>query len=42
MQSIKIELSKTRKPKPEMKDLPFGTYFTDHMFVMDYSGGPVA
>jgi branched-chain amino acid aminotransferase len=39
MQSIKIELSKTRKPKPEMKDLPFGTYFTDHMFVMDYSGG---
>ncbi|MDR1210097.1 MAG: branched-chain amino acid aminotransferase [Clostridiales bacterium] len=34
-----IELSKSRKPKPADDTLTFGKVFTDHMFVMDYSGG---
>ena len=28
---------KQRKPKPDQNSLGFGKYFTDHMFVMDYS-----
>lgn len=34
---IRIELSKTKKEKPQSDKLQFGTVFTDHMFVMDYS-----
>ena len=36
---IKIERAKTLKEKPDQNNLGFGTYFTDHMFVMDYTEG---
>ncbi|MBM6990221.1 MAG: branched-chain amino acid aminotransferase [Mobilibacterium timonense] len=38
MLDIKIELTKNRKAKPDMKNNPpeFGTCTTDHMFEMDY------
>ena len=40
MQEIRYELTKTPKKKPAPGDpLPFGTIFTDHMFVMDYKTG---
>src|SRR5699024_4532903 len=38
-QTIQVELSQTRKNKPNSKELAFGRNFTDHMFVMDYSAG---
>ncbi|MDI6766965.1 MAG: branched-chain amino acid aminotransferase [Bacteroidota bacterium] len=34
---INIEITKNPKPKPDQKNLGFGKYFTDHMFIMDYS-----
>ncbi|WP_129600691.1 branched-chain amino acid aminotransferase [Anaerophilus nitritogenes] len=34
---IKVELSKKLKPKPNFNKLGFGKFFTDHMFVMDYT-----
>lgn len=34
---IKIEKAKTLKQKPDFNNLGFGKYFTDHMFVMDYT-----
>ncbi|MEG2584170.1 MAG: branched-chain amino acid aminotransferase, partial [Oscillospiraceae bacterium] len=34
--NITIEKTKTPKQKPDMKNLPFGHFFSDHMFVMDY------
>jgi len=34
---INIERTKTPKKKPDQNNLGFGKYFTDHMFVMDYS-----
>ena len=34
---IKIEKAKVLKQKPDFTKLGFGKYFTDHMFVMDYS-----
>lgn len=38
MESIKIELSKSLKPKPQDESkLGFGKIFTDHMFIMNYS-----
>ena len=37
MQEIKIEKTKTLKEKPDFSKLGFGKYFTDHMFVMEYS-----
>ena len=37
MMDIKIELVKTRKEKPDMNNLGFGKYYTDHMFEMDYT-----
>lgn len=38
MESIRIELSKNPKPKPQDESkLGFGKIFTDHMFVMNYS-----
>lgn len=36
---IKIERAKTLKEKPKQDNLGFGTYFTDHMFMMDYTEG---
>lgn len=35
---IKVTLAKTNKTRPKDSDLGFGQVFTDHMFVMDYSG----
>ncbi len=34
---IRIEKSKNLKGKPDFNNLGFGKYFTDHMFIMDYS-----
>lgn len=34
---IKIEKALTLKQKPDFNNLGFGKYFTDHMFMMDYS-----
>ena len=39
MQEIKIVKSKTLKEKPDQSNLGFGKYFTDHMFVMEYTEG---
>ncbi|WP_409288238.1 branched-chain amino acid aminotransferase [Peribacillus sp. SCS-37] len=36
-QTISIQLSSSRKEKPEADQLQFGRVFTDHMFTMDYS-----
>jgi branched-chain amino acid aminotransferase len=34
---IKIETTKHPKPKPDQNNLGFGKFFTDHMFLMDFS-----
>ena len=39
MTDIRIERTKTPKQKPEINGIPFGTYFSDHMFLMDYHEG---
>ena len=40
MQEIRIELTKTPKPKPtDESKLGFGQIFTDHMYIMDYNEG---
>ncbi|NLL40005.1 MAG: branched-chain amino acid aminotransferase [Clostridiales bacterium] len=39
MEKIMIELTKNPKNKPDSKNLGFGKYFSDHMFVMDYDTG---
>lgn len=39
MQEIKFIESKNLKEKPDMKNLGFGNYYTDYMFVMDYTEG---
>ena len=36
---IKITRTDKPKPKPDMDQLGFGNYFSDHMFVMDYING---
>lgn len=36
---IKFEQSQTLKEKPDQTSLGFGKYFTDHMFLMDYTEG---
>lgn len=36
---IKIERAKVLKKKPDQNNLGFGNYFTDHMFLMDYTEG---
>ncbi|WP_010647872.1 branched-chain amino acid aminotransferase [Oceanobacillus massiliensis] len=36
-QTIRVQLSETKKEKPKSDQLIFGRAFTDHMFVMDYS-----
>lgn len=37
--SLQIKITKTNTPKqkPDQKNLGFGNYFTDHMFIMEYS-----
>ena len=35
--NIRIEKTSTPAQKPDQKKLGFGKYFTDHMFLMDYS-----
>lgn len=35
--NVKFEQRDQLKPKPKADELGFGKYFTDHMFVMDYS-----
>lgn len=37
MSELKISLSQHLKEKPASDTLGFGKYFTDHMFIMDYS-----
>ncbi len=38
---MNISITKTTNPKqkPDQNNLGFGTYFTDHMFIMDYTEG---
>src|SRR5690625_3672910 len=36
--SIKVELTSNKKEKPS-GELTFGTVFTDHMFILDYTEG---
>lgn len=36
---IKIEKTKFPKQKPDQNNLGFGQYFTDHMFIMNYTEG---
>ncbi|MDA1476811.1 branched-chain amino acid aminotransferase [Bacillus changyiensis] len=36
-QTISVQLSTTKKQKPQTDQLEFGRIFTDHMFIMDYS-----
>ena len=39
MSEIRIERIQQPKAKPEIDGIPFGTYFSDHMFLMDYHKG---
>jgi branched-chain amino acid aminotransferase len=39
MLNIRIEPVMQRKEKPDWNKLGFGNYFTDHMFIMNYSEG---
>ncbi|MED4533278.1 branched-chain amino acid aminotransferase [Metabacillus fastidiosus] len=39
MTEIKIELTTNKKDKPDINNLGFGRFFTDHMFVVDYTEG---
>lgn len=39
MLNIKIQKTTTPKAKPDQNSLGFGNYYTDHMFVMDYTEG---
>jgi branched-chain amino acid aminotransferase len=41
MKDLQIEtiINQNRKPKPDADQLGFGQYFTDHMFIMDYTEG---
>ncbi len=36
---IKIQKASVLKEKPDFSKLGFGKYFTDHMFVMEYTEG---
>ncbi|RCX09295.1 branched chain amino acid aminotransferase [Anaerobacterium chartisolvens] len=36
---IRIDKTKSPKAKPDQSNLGFGKYFTDHMFIMDYTEG---
>ena len=39
MSEIRIQRTDKPKPKPEINGIPFGTFFSDHMFLMDYHKG---
>ncbi|MGI6029286.1 MAG: branched-chain amino acid aminotransferase [Candidatus Heteroscillospira sp.] len=39
METISIQKTSAPKEKPDVNGIPFGTYFTDHMFMMDYVKG---
>jgi branched-chain amino acid aminotransferase len=39
MQEIRIERTKSPKQKPDWNNLGFGKYFTDHMFMLNYTKG---
>ena len=39
MEKIRIERTKSPKPKCDVNKVAFGTVFTDHMFMMDYEMG---
>jgi branched-chain amino acid aminotransferase len=39
MKEIKVYRTSNPKQKPDYSNLGFGKYFTDHMFLMDYSSG---
>ena len=39
MEKIRIELTKAPKAKPNVNPLPFGKFFSDHMFLMNYEVG---
>lgn len=39
MLNIKYELSTNKKAKPDQNNLGFGIYYTDNMFMMDYTEG---
>ncbi|MBM4761383.1 branched-chain amino acid aminotransferase [Bacillus sp. B15-48] len=39
MIEIKTELTTNKKVKPDMNQLGFGQFFTDHMFILDYIEG---
>ncbi len=39
MENIRIELTASPKEKPNIDPLPFGKYFSDHMFLMNYEAG---
>ena len=39
MLDIKMQLSTTPKEKPDQTKLGFAIYYTDNMFVMDYTEG---
>ena len=36
---IKVTLTQNKKEKPDYSNLPFGVYYTDHMFEWDYTEG---
>ena len=36
---IRIQKTTAPKQKPSMDGIPFGTYFSDHMFLMNYTAG---
>ena len=38
MEKIRIEKSAVLKEKPAIEGISFGTYFSDHMFLLDYEG----
>lgn len=39
VEKIRIEKSAVLKEKPQIEGIPFGTFFSDHMFLMDYDKG---
>ena len=39
MEKIRIELTNAPKAKPNVDPLPFGKFFSDHMFLMNYEAG---
>ena len=38
-QTIEVQLTSSKKPKPPQDKLGFGIYYTDHMFIVNYTEG---